>query len=129
MKRGNVLVIGNSGVGKSTLINAVLGEEKAKTGWGTEGTTNYLEIYESDEIPFRMIDSVGFEPSFIKKVQAVNAVKKWSKNSVKEGNKDCQINVIWFCVEGKGTPIFKISARISREKRQERTLKVNALLF
>lgn len=54
MKRGNVLVIGNSGVGKSTLINAVLGEEKAKTGWGTEGTTNYLEIYESDEIPFHM---------------------------------------------------------------------------
>ena len=106
MKRGNVLVIGNSGVGKSTLINAVLGEEKAKTGWGTEGTTNYLEIYESDEKPFRMIDSVGFEPSFIKKVQAVNAVKKWSKNSVKEGNKDCQINVIWFCVEGTAGKLF-----------------------
>lgn len=51
MKRGNVLVIGNSGVGKSTLINAVLGEEKAETGWGTKGTTDHLEIYESDEIP------------------------------------------------------------------------------
>ena len=79
MKRGNVLVIGNSGVGKSTLINAVLGEEKAETGWGTKGTTDHLEIYESDEIPFRIIDSVGFEPSLIKKMQAVNAVKKWSK--------------------------------------------------
>lgn len=106
MGRGNVLVIGNSGVGKSTLINAVLGEEKAKTGWGTKGTTDNLEIYESDEIPFRIIDSVGFEPSFIKKTQAVNAVKKWSKNSMKEGNKDNQINVIWFCVDGTSSKLF-----------------------
>ena len=101
-----MLVIGNSGVGKSTLINAVLGEEKAETGWGTKGTTNHLEIYESDKIPFRIIDSVGFEPSFIKKTQAVNAVKKWSKNSMKEGNQDNQINVIWFCVDGTSRKLF-----------------------
>ena len=106
MKRGNVLVIGNSGVGKSTLINAVLGEEKAETGWGTKGTTDHLEIYESDESPFRIIDSVGFEPSLIKKMQAVNAVKKWSKASTKEGNEDSQINVIWFCVDGTSSKLF-----------------------
>ena len=76
MDRGNVLVIGNSGVGKSTLINAVFGEEVAKTGWGTTGTTKELEIYESEKIPFRIIDSVGFEPSLIKQYKAVNAVKK-----------------------------------------------------
>lgn len=46
MNKGNVLVIGNSGVGKSTLINAVLGEQVAKTSWGTEGTTKELKIYE-----------------------------------------------------------------------------------
>ena len=80
MKRGNVLVIGNSGVGKSTLINAVLGEEKAKTGYGTKGTTNELEIYESEEVHFRVIDTVGFEPTFIREQMAINAVKKWSKN-------------------------------------------------
>ena len=78
MDKANVLVIGNSGVGKSTLINAVLGEEVAKTGWGTRGTTAKLEIYEAANVPFRVIDSIGFEPGFAKEQRAVNAVQKWS---------------------------------------------------
>ncbi len=106
MEKGNVLVIGNSGVGKSTLINAVLGEEKAETGWGTKGTTDELAIYESEIIPFRIIDTVGFAPSFIKEHKAINAVKKWSKNSAKNGHGDNQINVIWFCVEGTTSKLF-----------------------
>lgn len=106
MRKGNVLVIGNSGVGKSTLINAVLGEEKATTGWGNSGTTDHLEIYENDEIPFRIIDSVGFEPSFFKKKKAIDAVKKWSKNSAKNVNEDSKIDIIWFCVEGTSRKLF-----------------------
>ena len=74
--RGNVLVIGNSGVGKSTLINSVLGEDVAHTGFGTEGTTKRLEIYEADGIPFRVIDTVGFEPSWTKQLKAINSVRK-----------------------------------------------------
>ena len=106
MERGNVLVIGNSGVGKSTLINAVLGENCAITGYGTAGTTDKLTIYESQTIPFRVIDTVGFEPSFLKERKAIGAVKKWSKESVKEGKEDTQINVIWFCVEGTSSKLF-----------------------
>jgi len=106
MEKGNVLVIGNSGVGKSTLINAVLGEERAVTGYGTAGTTKELTIYESEEIPFRIIDTVGFEPSLIKEFAAIQAVKKWSKESAKEGKEDTQINVIWFCVEGTSSKLF-----------------------
>lgn len=106
MKRGNVLVIGNSGVGKSTLINAVLGDNQAKTGWGTKGTTEKLEIYESDSIPFRIIDSIGFEPTFFKEKKAINAVKKWSSEHAKDDNSDNDINVIWFCVEGTSSKLF-----------------------
>lgn len=106
MERGNVLVIGNSGVGKSTLINAVLGENVAEASWGTHGTTQKLTIYESNEVPFRIIDTIGFEPSFIKEMQAINAVKKWSTNSAKKGNENSKINVIWFCVDGNSAKLF-----------------------
>lgn len=106
MNKGNVLVIGNSGVGKSTLINAVLGENVAKTGYGISGTTDALEIYESENIPFRVIDTIGFEPTFLKEQKAINAVKKWSKNSAKAGREDNQINVIWFCVDGCARKLF-----------------------
>lgn len=106
MEKGNVLVIGNSGVGKSTLINAVLGEDRALTGYGTKGTTQYLELYESDNVPFRIIDSVGFEPSFIKRQKAIKAVKKWSNDSAKTDGEDKQINMIWFCVDGTSRKLF-----------------------
>lgn len=106
MDKGNVLVIGNSGVGKSTLINAVLGEERAETSWGPVGTTRELKLYEVDGVPFRLIDTVGFEPSFIKERLAINAVRKWSKESAKNGHEDTGINVIWFCVDGTAAKLF-----------------------
>lgn len=115
MNKGNVLVIGNSGVGKSTLINAVLGDERAVTGYGTAGTTKELSIYECESVPFRVIDTVGFEPSFIKETMAINSVKKWSRESAKKGKTDTQINVIWFCVEGTSGKLFpKSISNLSR---------------
>lgn len=106
MDKGNVLVIGNSGVGKSTLINTVVGKEVAPTSFGAAGTTKELEIYESSEVPFRVIDTVGFEPGFIKKNKAINSVKKWSRESAEEGKEEQKIDVIWFCVDGTSSKLF-----------------------
>ena len=125
MQKGNVLVIGNSGVGKSTLINAVLGKNAAKTGYGIKGITDDLELYEGDELPFRVIDTIGFEPTFIKEQMAINAVKKWSKNCVKEGKEDNQINVIWFCVDGTSRKLFpKAIQSLSRATAMWKTVPV-----
>ena len=115
MEKGNVLVIGNSGVGKSTLINALLGEELAKTGWGNKGSTGELAIYENEELPFRLIDTVGFEPTWLKEYIAINSVRKWSKTSAKKGNEDTKINLIWFCVDETASKLFsKIINALSR---------------
>lgn len=109
--KGNVLVLGNSGVGKSTLINAVLGDDIAKTSFGTRGTTEELAIYGSPSVPFRVIDSIGFEPSPIKSLRAIHAVRKWSRLSAQEGNENSRINVIWFCVDGTAAKLFPETIR------------------
>lgn len=105
--KGNVLVIGNSGVGKSTLINAVLGEYHAETGWGVNGTTKDITAYENNTVPFRLIDTAGFEPSRSKVAKLVRTIKKNSKERASDGNRDTDINVIWFCVDGTAAKLFK----------------------
>ena len=104
--KANVLIIGNSGVGKSTLVNAVLGEDRAEASFGTKGTTKELHLYEREDLPFRVIDTVGFEPSFFKRRAAIHAIRQWSRNSAKDGKTDTQINVIWFCVPGTAGKLF-----------------------
>lgn len=73
---------------------------------GNNGKNKKLKIYESEKIPFRIIDTVGFEPNLLKQYQAINDVKKWSKQSAKNGNADSQINVIWFCIDGAARKLF-----------------------
>lgn len=112
MQLGNVLLIGESGVGKSTLINAVLKREETEVGFGMTGTTQKMEIYEGEGLPFRVIDTIGFEPTFFRKTKAINAVKKWSKDSARkkkeeaDDQEDKQIHAIWFCVEGTRRKLF-----------------------
>ena len=105
-EKGNVLVLGNSGVGKSTLINSVFGEEIAKTGWGTTGTTPTITVYESKKVNFRLIDTMGFEPTIRRKYKAVREVQKWCKARAKDDLPDNDINAIWFCVDGTARKLF-----------------------
>lgn len=106
MKKGNVLFLGNSGVGKTTLINAIM-NETAATGIGIEGTTKELKAYENEEVPFRIIDTIGYEPtSFLQKNKAINEVKKWSKDAAIEKNDDTSIDLICLCVDGTSSKLF-----------------------
>ncbi len=109
MAKGNVLVVGNSGVGKSTLINAVLGEEKAATGFGIKGTSSEITIYEREGLDFNLIDTVGFEPvkNFWElEPKAIKSVRKWCKEAALDENGDNDINVIWFCIDGTSSKLF-----------------------
>ena len=61
LKRMNFMIIGPSGVGKSTLINELFGEKLAKEGTGKR-CTEVGQRYESKNVPFlTLYDSVGTE--------------------------------------------------------------------
>ena len=102
----NVLLLGTSGCGKSTLINSVLQKDVALTGnW--KRTTSEIRVYESDHIPFRMIDTIGFEYDFFNQMKIKNELKKFSKQSIKDANVEHIFHAIWFCIDATSKRIDK----------------------
>ena len=74
----NILLVGRSGVGKSTLINSFLKEEKAKTGLGkpiTQEFDEYIVDRESLDTSIRLIDSKGIENNSFK--ESIDRIKSF----------------------------------------------------
>lgn len=100
----NVLIIGKSGVGKSSLLNYIFDKELMKTGTGRPVTekgifTEKLKI--SDEFVVNLSDTWGIE---------ANKAKEWEKLIKDEVKKhDCEAISAWF-----HTIFFCISAKSAR---------------
>ena len=95
----NVLVLGTSGCGKSTLINAILEANEAPTGVG-EAVTREIAIYQNDRLPFRMIDSVGYEYGLLRQAHIKKDIAKFCKEGIKSADVEKLIHIIWFCIDG-----------------------------
>lgn len=93
----NIIVAGKTGVGKSTLINAVFKDELAETGMGRPVTTHMRKISKKD-IPLAIYDTKGFELG--KDVQ--EDVKKEIFDTISNGLSSNDINdaihCIWYCI-------------------------------
>jgi tRNA U34 5-carboxymethylaminomethyl modifying GTPase MnmE/TrmE len=59
----NIVLFGQSGVGKSSVVNLMAGEEKAKTSPGTERCTMHWEEHtiDFDGCAYKVFDTVGLE--------------------------------------------------------------------
>ena len=90
-------MFGKTGVGKSTLINAIFGEEVARTGIG-EPVTRGSHLYLDKIGHLGIVDTQGLEIGTDDK-EILDDLNKVIKNSRKLPLSE-QIHVAWYCVRG-----------------------------
>ncbi len=97
LKTLNIIVAGKTGVGKSTLINAIFREKLAETGMG-KPVTNHMRKLTKKNIPLAIYDTRGFELG--REVQT--EVRKEVIDTISKGLATQDINkaihCIWYCI-------------------------------
>ena len=100
----NIVVCGKTGVGKSTLVNAVFGKRIAKTGIGEPVTKEIREIT-SPDTPLRIYDTVGLELNAKQQKEVKDGIQQIIKTARKSGDTDRFIHCIWYCVNSTSSRI------------------------
>nr|WP_231173520.1 GTPase [Helicobacter pylori] len=92
----NILLMGATGVGKSSLINGLFGQEVAKAGVG-KSLTQHLERYVDGEKGLILWDTKGIEAKDYQ--NTMESLKKEMEDSFKTDDKEKMIDVAYLCVK------------------------------
>ncbi len=105
LNRLNVLILGKTGVGKSTLINRVFNENLAATGTGKPITANIRPLGKKG-FPLTIYDTPGLELSGRNSVDGlIKDVKTLIHKGITSGSVNEAIHCVWYCI---GTPTHRI---------------------
>jgi hypothetical protein len=99
--RANIMVCGKTGVGKTTLIKTIFGEDIGQTGVGhsqTQGVNYYLSVKpDQQHVGFYDFEGMELDTSLDQYIEFLDEhiSAKWDEP------KDSNINLAWICVNAK----------------------------
>jgi uncharacterized protein (DUF697 family)/predicted GTPase len=123
----NIVVTGKTGVGKSTLINAVFDENLAKTGEG-EPVTDNIACYKKEGIPVTIYDTVGVELSEQRKQMVTRDILHLVEEKQSLGNETDYIHALWYCINANSNRIEDAEVKYIKEIQEAHGLPVFIVL-
>lgn len=94
IQKPNILLAGATGVGKSSLINMIFGNDVAVVGTG-KPVTQKIDVYESENTDVRIFDSKGYEIGEEADAEFFDSVVRLAETTNTPEN---VIHLIWYCI-------------------------------
>lgn len=105
LKKLNIIVVGKSGVGKSTLINSLFRGNFAETGLGRPVTDEIRKI-EKKDYPMAIYDTPGFELSKGQQTKVKDEILELINKGFASKDINDAIHCIWYCINVGGNRTF-----------------------
>ncbi|MFE0442102.1 YcjF family protein [Aerococcus sp. NPDC058936] len=108
IEKVHILVVGKTGVGKSTLINSIFREKLAETGIG-QPITKHLHKIEKEGVPMVLYDTRGLELDTETQMQVTGEIDDTLTRMVQ--NKE-HMHVAYYCINASSSRIENMEIRL-----------------
>lgn len=114
VQKPNILLIGGTGVGKSSLINTCFGEELAKVGVG-KPVTQHIQSFSHESKSVVLFDTKGYEIGSSKEKKFLNEVVEYA---TKFKSSNSPIHIAWYCIQASSARIVNFDISIIKQIQQ-----------